>query len=136
VDDAHGESAGAGDGRSTPGTPDVIAAVAGIARPQRFFRDLRALGWTVAVEIVRPDHHWYDAADVARIESAAGDAGAVAVMTTEKDAVRLRGVRRSMPWFFLPLRVGVLPEEAFAQWLRGRLAAARRALSAQDVRSR
>jgi tetraacyldisaccharide 4'-kinase len=116
---------------------DVIAAVAGIARPQRFFRDLRVLGWKVAVDIVRPDHHWYDAADVARIESAARDAGAVAVMTNEKDAVRLQGLRRSMPWFVLPLRVAVLPENEFGAWLHDRIAAARHARPArQDVRSR
>ena len=117
---------------------DVVAAVAGIARPQRFFRDLRALGWDVAAEIVRPDHHWYDAADVARMESAARDAGAVAVVTTEKDAVRLQGVRRSMPWFVLPLRVAVLPADAFGEWLRDRLAEARHAAlpARQDARSR
>ena len=52
--------------------------------------------------------------------------------------MRLQGVRRSMPWFVLPLRVAVLPADAFGEWLRGRVAEARHAAlpARQDARSR
>jgi tetraacyldisaccharide 4'-kinase len=74
-----------------------VVAVAGIARPERFFAALRAEGrderrdqrWHVAREIVFRDHHWFSRRDLVVIQHAAVDAGADLVVTTEKDAVRL-----------------------------------------------
>ncbi len=74
-----------------------VVAVAGIARPERFFAALRAEGrdqrrdqhWDVAREIVFRDHHWFSRRDLAAIQQAAVDTGADLVMTTEKDAMRL-----------------------------------------------
>ena len=100
--------------------------VAGIARPGRFFDGLRAAGWEVPREIAHRDHHWYTAADVARAEAAARDAGAGTVLTTEKDAVRLEPLlaSSSLPWMFVPMEVTVQPQEAFRPWLLARLAGA------------
>lgn len=107
-------------------------AVAGIARPERFFVALRERGWNVARELVFRDHHWFTARDVYAINQAAVGAGAQVVITTEKDAVRLDSlVRRSqrngtLTWAVLPLDVAVEPSDRFATWLAARLAAARR----------
>lgn len=65
-----------------------VVAVAGIARPEQFFEMLRGEGYQVAAAIGFPDHHRYGAADVARVAAAVRAAGAAAVVTTEKDAVR------------------------------------------------
>jgi len=107
-----------------------VVAVAGIARPERFFAALRAedKGWDVAREIVYRDHHWFSRRDLAAIERAATDVGADFVVTTEKDAMRLDGVddaSRGIPWAFLPQQVDVEPVMAFAAWLDERLRAAR-----------
>ena len=64
-------------------------AVAGIARPERFFAALRAEGWDVVEERVFRDHHWFTLRDLESIRRAAVDAKADVVLTTEKDAVRL-----------------------------------------------
>ena len=102
-----------------------VMAVAGIARPERFFTALREQGWEIAREIVFRDHHWFSAKDVQTIEQGARDAGAAVVMTTEKDAARLEGtVGRTLTWAVLPVEAGL--DERFAPWLAGRLAAARR----------
>src|SRR5439155_24410082 len=69
-----------------------VVAVAGIARPERFFRDLRSAGWNVAATLSFRDHHRFTPSDVDRIGAAARAANAV-VLTTEKDAVRLEGTR-------------------------------------------
>jgi tetraacyldisaccharide 4'-kinase len=107
-----------------------VVAVAGIARPERFFSALRVegQGWDVAREIVFRDHHWFSRRDLAAIQQAAADAGADLVVTTEKDAMRLDGVHdasRGIPWACLPQQVEVEPAAAFAEWLHGRLRTAR-----------
>ncbi len=98
-----------------------VAAVAGIARPERFFAALRAEGWDVVCELVFRDHHWFSEAETRKIAAAAAGAGADLVVTTEKDATRL-----SLPnLHYLPMRVAIEPEARFAEWLVERLRAAR-----------
>jgi tetraacyldisaccharide 4'-kinase len=98
-----------------------VVAVAGIARPERFFAALRAQGWEIVREMVFRDHHWYTDGDVRAIARAAAAASADCVVTTEKDATRL-----SFPGLlFLPMRVVIEPEDRFGDWLGGRLGVAR-----------
>jgi tetraacyldisaccharide 4'-kinase len=95
-----------------------VVAVAGIARPERFFRALRAQGWNVVAELPFRDHHWYTAGDLARIDRTAQETRARIVVTTEKDAVRVGAQAR---WAALPARAAIEPAGEFASWLRGRL---------------
>jgi tetraacyldisaccharide 4'-kinase len=67
-----------------------VLAFAGIAAPAGFDRTLRESGVTVERFAAFPDHHWYSAEDVARLERDAAEAGADGLITTEKDWVRLR----------------------------------------------
>ena len=95
-----------------------VVAVAGIARPGRFFGALREQGYEVARELEFPDHHWFTAGDIDRIAKVAREAGADLVVTTEKDAVRLP---RQPGWAALPMEVAIEPADQFASWLRDRL---------------
>ncbi len=107
-------------------------AVAGIARPERFFDDLRAAGATVVGTRVFRDHHRFRASDVQAIAQAARQAGAEVVVTTEKDAVRLEGqLPGDTAWGVVPLRVRIEPAGVFMAWLAARLAETR----AEGVRS-
>jgi tetraacyldisaccharide 4'-kinase len=129
---------------SRVGVPELgqrIVAVAGIARPERFFAALGAEGAEhdggerdggeyshVAREIVFRDHHWFSHRDLAAIQRTATDAGASLIVTTEKDAMRLDGVgdaASGVPWAFLPQQVDVEPDQTFAVWIDERLRAAR-----------
>jgi tetraacyldisaccharide 4'-kinase len=68
-----------------------LHAVAGIGNPQRFFADLRARGLEV-IEHPFPDHHALSAADL--------DFGdGLAVLMTEKDAVKCRQVAGPRLWY-------------------------------------
>jgi tetraacyldisaccharide 4'-kinase len=96
-----------------------VMAVAGIARPARFFSALRSQGYEIARELTFRDHHWFTGADVARIEAAARDAQAASIVTTEKDAVRLAGLELRGRWAVLPMDVVIEPP--FAPWLASRL---------------
>ena len=107
-----------------PGTP--VAALAGIARPSRFFRELRDTGLEIRAELRYRDHHPYSPGDVARIREAVAGAGAQCVVTTEKDLVRLLALG-DMPFRLAWRRLDVEPEDpdAFCRWLDSRLQAAR-----------
>ena len=103
-----------------------VFAVAGIARPERFFADLASIGWKVAGTMSFRDHHRFTARDVAAILAAARSAASSIVMTTEKDAVRLSGRDFSgVPVAAVPLVIGIGTAAAFPDWIRGRLQAAR-----------
>ncbi|HVX76319.1 MAG TPA: tetraacyldisaccharide 4'-kinase [Bradyrhizobium sp.] len=67
-----------------------VLAFAGIGDPQRFFRTLRGCGIDVAAERTFPDHHAFSTAEIEALIVEAGRYGA-ALVTTEKDLVRLRG---------------------------------------------
>jgi tetraacyldisaccharide 4'-kinase len=65
-----------------------VLAFAGIARPEKFFATLQAMGCVLAGQRAFADHHAYGEAEVATLIEDARHADAVPV-TTEKDAVRL-----------------------------------------------
>jgi tetraacyldisaccharide 4'-kinase len=79
-----------------------LHAMAGIGEPERFFDHLAAIGLHFEAHVF-PDHHVYRAADL----DFAGDA----IVTTEKDAVKLAGLA-SMPVWVLPVSAVVEPDLA------------------------
>lgn len=66
-----------------------VFAFAGLADNEQFFASLRANGLNVAGTRSFRDHHRYTAADIAAIKEAARSSGAEAIVTTEKDAVKI-----------------------------------------------
>ncbi len=130
------EPVGSAGGRRLALAPSaVVTAVAGIAAPARFFDDLRAAGYSLVETLSFRDHHPYSRADVARIFDRAAAAGAAAVLTTEKDFVRLlphRPFRHVVGW--VPLTMEPDPLEDFRSWLAGGLAAARDMMPTPDAR--
>ena len=115
---------GGGGDALAPGTR--VAAVAGIALPERFFDDVGAAGFEVVRALAFADHRRYTARDVDRIRGEARRAGAQAIVTTDKDFVRLE------PWLpfdpvvaTMPLICAVTPAAAFRAFIAGRLAAER-----------
>ncbi|HZI63481.1 MAG TPA: tetraacyldisaccharide 4'-kinase [Thermoanaerobaculia bacterium] len=109
------------DGEVDLGPGARVVAVAGVARPQTFFAAVRDMGFEVTEEIAFPDHHPYPEESVARLARALRANGAQALVTTPKDAVKLRG-RLAAPLAELPLTAE--PEAGFWIWLEERLAAA------------
>ena len=104
------------DGATPPGTR--VVAVAGIARPGRFFDALRVRGYDVARELRFPDHHWFTRDDLDRIAAVARETRADFTVATAKDAVRLPA---GHGWSVLPMQAVIEPADRFAAWLRDRL---------------
>jgi tetraacyldisaccharide 4'-kinase len=67
----------------------------GIAQPEPFFAQLRALGVNAAKEITFRDHYAYAVADLHKLAHTASEFGADGFITTEKDEVKLRYLSRS-----------------------------------------
>jgi tetraacyldisaccharide 4'-kinase len=109
------------------GTSRRLVAVAGIARPERFFQTVEALGWEVAQPMVFRDHHWFTRTDVTTIHDAVSMLGAGGVITTEKDAVRLTSLAlpHDITWTYVPMRAAIEPAPEFKDWFTARLAEAR-----------
>ncbi len=112
-----------------PGTLEPgarVAAVAGVARPERFFDDVRAAGLDVVSVLVFADHHRYSRRDAARIGTEARRSGAEAIVTTDKDFVRLEAWMPFDPALAtMPLTCSVTPEAPFREFIAQRLAAER-----------
>ncbi len=69
--------------------PGTAVAVAGIARPEAFGATLASIGIEPVELLSFRDHEPYGPASVGRIERTLEESGATAVVTTEKDAVKL-----------------------------------------------
>ena len=107
-------------------TSGRVFAVAGIARPGDFFEGLRASGCDVAGTRAFRDHYRYSRRDLDRVFREARAAGAVRILTTEKDYVRLLPFRPfplAVGWVPLTMEPDSLPD--FRRWLAGALAGAR-----------
>jgi tetraacyldisaccharide 4'-kinase len=70
-----------------------VIAMCGIGNPQAFSEDLLQIGMSISAEKFFPDHYPYRQEDVDQIVQAARQTGADAIVTTEKDAVRLAGFK-------------------------------------------
>lgn len=70
-------------------TSRPLFAFAGLADNEQFFESLRANGLNLIATRGFRDHHRYTAADISAIKNAARESGATAIVTTEKDAVKI-----------------------------------------------
>jgi tetraacyldisaccharide 4'-kinase len=92
-------------------TPEALCGrkvlmLAGLAAPGGFVETAEGLGAEVAGLAKFPDHHWYTPGDLARVAARLRETGAEAVLTTEKDWVRLRGMPLgAVPFWVLSVRL-------------------------------
>ena len=103
-------------------TPKRIAAFCGLARPAQFQETLRSLGYDVALWKEFPDHHRYARTELDSFLEEAGRQGATALVTTQKDWVKVGELRKEWPLLVgcVRLRASVRDEEAFWEFLRGK----------------
>ena len=98
----------------------TLVAIAGLARPESFFATLSALGITPAASLPFRDHDAFSATALGRIERAAEESGATAVIATEKDGVKLEG-RLALPLYRVAVDMPVV-EPGFVAEALARLA--------------
>lgn len=101
-----------------------VVAFSALGNPLAFPATLARLGAEVVHHEAFRDHHWYDDEDLRRIASAAAAAGAEAVVTTEKDAVKIEAFPSDCPpACFLEVEFAVTDgEELLVRALEGMIA--------------
>jgi tetraacyldisaccharide 4'-kinase len=87
-----------------------VLAVAGIANASRFFDALKP-HFDLVETMAFDDHHRYTQRDVAAIDAKMRSAGAEAVLTTDKDAVRLEALTLPFSAYRVPLQVQFDPPD-------------------------
>ncbi len=110
-----------------PHVPGPVVAFCGIARPEQFFAGLEAAGVDIADRVVFRDHFSYRKADLNDLVDAATlpGSGVSALITTEKDIIRLGSLTSALP-DHLPLltarlAVDIVDESQVSDWLVDRL---------------
>jgi tetraacyldisaccharide 4'-kinase len=97
-------------------------AFCGIGNPFAFFQDLKNWNIALADHCKFPDHHRYDIRDAAELQAAAQSAGARALLTTEKDAQNLAGIRfAEFPVFTAVIDLQIAKEAALLELVREKL---------------
>jgi len=83
-----------------------VAAFCGIGNPNIFFSDLEYFKIEIAWQKAFIDHHFYTKADISEIIDAAKNAQAEAIITTEKDAVKIENlIEGKIPFYAAQLDV-------------------------------
>ena len=102
-----------------------VVAFCGIARSNQFFDGLESGGLHVASRIAFADHHRYIQHDIDCILGAARSINAAAIVTTEKDRVRLGKLAASFsascPLVTAKLTIEIENERAAVDWILQRL---------------
>jgi tetraacyldisaccharide 4'-kinase len=75
-----------------------VLALSGIARPDSFTGMLKALGADIVAVSTYPDHFEYQLADLAAVFRKAADEKVTMIITTEKDAIRLKKLQADGIW--------------------------------------
>ncbi len=95
--------------------------VTGVARPERVARTATGAGLEYVHHLRFPDHHRYPQRSLRAVEAACARHRCDAVLTTSKDAVKLRGRLPEGAPPLLELTVEARIDEEFLPWLAGRI---------------
>lgn len=88
-----------------------VFALSSIAHPESFERTGAETGASLSGIERFPDHYLYTQEDVSRVENKARECGAEFIVTTEKDGVKLEGMRMNVPFLALATRLSISDEE-------------------------
>lgn len=99
--------------RRAPHRDGPVAAFCAVGNPRSFFSQLKDVGYSVVTEKAFRDHHVYTQKDIDDLTTAATRAGAASLITTAKDAVKLRALHFSLPYSVFEIEIVIQDEELF-----------------------
>jgi tetraacyldisaccharide 4'-kinase len=97
--------------------PARVAGFCAVGNPHSFFKNLQQSGFELALQKSFPDHHVYSQDEIDSLTQAAKDAGATSLITTAKDAVKLRALSFSVPCYVLEIEISIDNSDTFARLL-------------------
>lgn len=95
--------------------PSPLFAFCGIGQPQLFKKSLATLGLSISGFMPLKDHQPFTASLLKKINKQALASGALGIITTEKDLVKIRKGDFSLPTFSLQMKV--VPDNEFSAYL-------------------
>ena len=98
-------------------SPARLAAFCAIGNPAAFFEHLRRSGYELVLQKSFPDHHVFSQEEIDSLIESAKQAGANSLITTAKDAVKLRTMSFSVPCYVLEIEIAIENGEDLARML-------------------
>jgi tetraacyldisaccharide 4'-kinase len=92
--------------------PTSVAAFCAVGNPNSFFENVRKMGFEIGLQKSLPDHHVYSQDE---IDSLIQDAGGMSLISTAKDAVKLRTLSFSVPCYVLEIEISIENAEEFTR---------------------
>lgn len=116
------ESSAASTGLETtqPSVPPTspFAAFCAVGNPSAFFEHIRRDGYQLNLTRAFSDHHTYSQSDIDRLVAEARREGAQALLTTAKDAVKLRSLHFALPCHVLEIELEFDDDEKLLAMVR------------------
>src|SRR5437762_3473847 len=109
-----------------PAIPGPVIAFAGVARPERFFDELRRSGVDVKHEISFRDHYRYHSSDIRNLLRLRERMDAATFITTEKDAINLGAHLNALEPLVVPMKMEINSPEKMLDTLLEAIAKRRR----------
>ncbi|MBD0370906.1 MAG: tetraacyldisaccharide 4'-kinase [Pyrinomonadaceae bacterium] len=95
-----------------------VAAFCALGNPQSFFKHLERTGFDLTHTRAFADHHAYTQSDVDEVAREAIERGAEALLTSAKDAVKLRSLRFELPCFVVEIEFAFENETTLRDMIR------------------
>jgi tetraacyldisaccharide 4'-kinase len=105
----------------SPAASGPVAAFCAVGNPRAFFGQLRKEGFDLRHTRSFPDHHAYSRAEVETFAREAERAGARALLTTAKDAVKLRSQAFPLPCYVVEIELEFDGEDALRRLVKDTL---------------
>lgn len=95
-----------------------VAAFCGVGNAESFFEQVRRAGCAPIFVRAFADHHNYKQTELDALIAEAKAAGAEALLTTAKDAVRLMNLRLELPCYVLEIEISIDDEDRLIELIR------------------
>jgi tetraacyldisaccharide 4'-kinase len=112
---------GKGEIQNTNNLKPGFLAFCGLGNPSNFFEQLRHENFDLIATETFPDHYFYKQTDTAKLEKKARQNGAKILLTTAKDAVKLKDLKFVLPCFVVESRMVFDNETNFRSWLNTKI---------------
>jgi tetraacyldisaccharide 4'-kinase len=100
-----------------------VLAVSGIGNPESFEKTLESLSSQIKEHFIYPDHYVYQKTDIDKIEHFSSENSIDWIITTEKDAVKIKPLlqKSEIHWLFLEIELSLFAEKEIWDCIEQRL---------------
>jgi tetraacyldisaccharide 4'-kinase len=97
---------------------EPIGAFCGVGNPESFFNHLRREGFKPIFTRAFADHHNYEQSELDALVQDTRSSGATSLITTAKDAIRLRSLNLEIPCYILEIQISIDEDERLIEMIR------------------